>query len=568
MVIHAYRLYILIICVTLFLLSMVALAADVSVKPENTANTETDQSTKITLTYDRIPFDEVVAEIEQQSNIKIEVVPALQNELITTKIRTADWKTAIDELLKGYNRVGFINKKGETSRILVTGVSGNGKDAYSLAEGLFSYEDNNSLAEIPDHLKSLPTGSVIRIKFNKDMLKKMSIGETLSVSLPAGRFNIVHDNLILENEDEFTWIGYLEDITPKQRVILSFDEENSFGRILTPEGVFRVETSAGIDWLIDVDNAGLNPGSLKDDVQTATPVDNLLNVEDTKAATDLKAPKTPSTPFHINAIKTNKALEINKRPTNNKDSSLSAKQAITSASSARKTTIDVMVLYTDGIKKTRITNLLNITNQAYIDSQVNIHLRLVQSHRVNYTRYNLNQTALNDLSRGRKTLSNINKLRKKHGADLVTLIRPFNSNTQQGCGIAWLGGAGGRAFIASEAFSVIGDGIDDLYYCSDYSFAHEISHNMGSNHDRHNARYQGRFPYSFGYNVDGRYGTVMSYSNLELGVFSNPAITCTGQPCGVETDSPNAANNALSLSQSAASIAAFMKSAPANSNPK
>lgn len=140
----------------------------------------------------------------------------------------------------------------------MTGINGNGSDAINSPESLFHYSDNNLLQKIPDHLKILPDGSVIRINFNKSMLKNMALGDVLSLSLPAGQFNIIHDNLVLDKKGGFTWVGYLEDEFPKSRVILSFDNKNSFGRIQTPDGVFRVETSGGVDWLVDVDNAGLS----------------------------------------------------------------------------------------------------------------------------------------------------------------------------------------------------------------------------------------------------------------------------------------------------------------------
>ena len=503
---------------------------------------------------------DVAAAINQRSTIKLQIAPVLNNHLITANIQAKNWQTAMSKLLKGYNHVGFINDSGRITRILITGINSNGADAIEPRKELFSLLDDNLLQKIPDHLQKLPIESVTRIKFNKSMLKKMALGEVLSLSLPAGQFNVIHDNFMVDKNGDFTWIGYLEDTTPKNRVIISFDDKSSFGRILTPEGVFRVETSEGLDWLVDVDSAGLKPGTLKEDTKSNYPLGVELPETDGALKKGKKLQITQQTtafPFKRNRI----ATKDSKNSTEPLDDSQINYPAAMTDIKAKMVTIDVMVLYTDGLAANRINYLIATSNQAFIDSNVQIQLRLVHTQRVNYNNHNLNETALYDLSNDRSTLSEISALRETHGADLVSLIRQFDANAHQGCGIAWLGGSGGRDYIRNEAYSVISDGIDDFNYCTDYTFVHELGHNMGSTHDRQNARYYGRFPYSYGYNVDGRYGTIMSYSGMELGLFSNPNIDCLDQPCGISAELENGANNTLSLNNSAVAIAGFMKSA-------
>jgi len=260
------RLHALLIYGILSQASFIAQATPIPATPKASISSLPNETQTIVIKYTNKPFVEIAAAIEKQSNIKIQIVPFLKNHLITADIQARSWEIAIAQLLKNYNRAGFIDKNGRTSRIIVTGINGNGSDTINSPESLFNYSDNNLLQKIPDHLKKLPNGSVIRINFNKSMLKNMALGEVLSLSLPAGQFNIIHDNLVLDKEGGFTWVGYLEDAFPKSRVILSFDNKNSFGRIQTPDGVFRVETSGGVDWLVDVDNAGLSPANQGKDV--------------------------------------------------------------------------------------------------------------------------------------------------------------------------------------------------------------------------------------------------------------------------------------------------------------
>lgn len=558
MIFQENRLHALLLYGILSQASFVAQATPTPATPKASISSLPNKIQPIVIKYTNKPFVEVVAEIKKQSNIKIQIVPFLKNHLITADIQARNWEIAIAQLLNNYNRAGFIGKNGRTVRIIVTGINGNGSDAINSPESLFHYSDNNLLQKIPDHLKILPDGSVIRINFNKSMLKNMALGDVLSLSLPAGQFNIIHDNLVLDKKGGFTWVGYLEDEFPKSRVILSFDNKNSFGRIQTPDGVFRVETSGGVDWLVDVDNAGLSLANHRKDAISNHPLVSEQTDSDAKAKPEINLLKTQ--PPSIYAVNFNTTAKGFKKSTSTTSAALQNRPAAANDMPSTISIIDVMVLFTEGVQTVRIKNLVEIANQAYKDSNVQIKLRLVYAQRVNYPDQNLNETALYDLSFFRSTLSNIDALRKKHGADLVSLIRPFDSETQQGCGLAWVGGAGGRNFNPFEAYSVVSDGIDDFHYCTDYTFAHELSHNMGSSHDRENASYQGVFPYSYGYNVDGRYGTIMSYSAGELGLFSNPNIICLDQPCGIDAEQENAANNSRSLNNSAEAVAGFMKS--------
>jgi hypothetical protein len=187
-----------------------------------------------------------------------------------------------------------------------------------------------------------------------------------------------------------------------------------------------------------------------------------------------------------------------------------------------------------------------------------MRLRLVTARVVNYTETSANSTALGALTGGSGVFSNVRALRDQYGADLVTLLRPFKYAAQQTCGTSWLNGASGSMLSSYFGFSVAGDGRDGSAYCTDYAMVHEMGHNMGSSHDRANAGSPGKFPYSYGYGVSSQFGSIMSYQNPRIGIFSNPRINlCNGYPCGIDSTSPAAADNAQSLNNVAATVAAF-----------
>src|SRR5690606_26793369 len=158
------------------------------------------------------------------------------------------------------------------------------------------------------------------------------------------------------------------------------------------------------------------------------------------------------------------------------------------------------------------------------------------------------------------------------GADLVTLMRDFQHPEAVSCGVAWHLGGGKNTIhggYAPYAMSVVSDGSDGGFFCSETTYVHELGHNMGLAHDMDTAKGDdgllddpddyGTHVYSFGYRTSAAQGdffTVMAYPDEQVNeatVFSNPDITCFGFPCGIA----NQVDNARSLRQTMGIIAAF-----------
>lgn len=147
-------------------------------------------------------------------------------------------------------------------------------------------------------------------------------------------------------------------------------------------------------------------------------------------------------------------------------------------------------------------------------------------------------------------MDQVHGLRDQYGADLVALIIDNN----QYCGIAYLMTTLSPGF-ESNAFSVT------WYQCAtgNYSFGHELGHNMGCAHDRQNAS-GGVFPYSFGYRFfgqgGGQYRTIMAYApGTRIQRFSNPDVLFDGTPTGRPVGAADSAHNALSINNAASTVA-------------
>lgn len=273
-----------------------------------------------------------------------------------------------------------------------------------------------------------------------------------------------------------------------------------------------------------------------------------------------------------------------------------AEGATTSSATAYSTTdrktVDLVLGYTSGFKAhwvsdstcanigaahcesirrdntlSRLNFLVDVTNQAYVNSAVSAQVHVVRMVQVAYPDATSNESALEALTGYTESgpitpdaaFNALRAARNQYGADLVSLVRKFSDPENDGCGIAWLIGSGQSGISTADAaygYSIVGDGADGGYYCRDETLAHELGHNMGSQHDAGNAESNaGVYAYSYGYKASWYY-TVMAYGDsgqTSFRVFSNPRITyCSGYPCGTSQ-----ADNARSLNQTVPVIARF-----------
>lgn len=437
--------------------------------------------------------------------------------------------------------------------------------AQRMRTGLASLPDRGELLAYDDTRKTRREGAFTSYPIalsEAHAFRAARPGGSISLRAPDGRLiRLAYERHIEHADGNWTWIGRQADGTD---AVITFGEKAVYGSIEQRNGEpLQITTLASVPWLVQTDASRLGRGN-----------------DGRPGAGDFLLPSLPTTVARPRADAATPA-----------SAGLAMPGVSASATSAART-VDVVIGYTSGLATqlggasqaaTRMNNLIEITNQAYVNSGVDARVRLVATLQVNYADATDNNDALEKLT-GYDSDTNANippdpafsalrAAREQYGADLVSLVRAFRAPENNGCGVAWLVG-GDRSAIDSRSapfgYSVVSDGRDadgaTTYFCRDETLAHELGHNMGQAHNSEDstgdngALSYGAHTYSFGWRESspGCFYTVMSYRTADscqqaIRYFGNPSILYSGRPTGVA----DVADNARSLNQTVPLIATF-----------
>jgi len=430
--------------------------------------------------------------------------------------------------------------------------------------------DHGEFASYPGDVRRV-TGAYTwhRAAFSEAHARNAIDSGHLRLTTPDGRLlDVVYDRHVEHASGDWTWIGHLAGHEGVQTV-LTIGAEAVFGSIGQDVGLpLRLTMRDGAAWLVETDAAMV-------------------------ARLDSEATRPSRPDFHV-------PVQPRVAPRGAAATAMPAGRTASATASASPT-VDLLVGYTPGLRTaygsasavlTRINNLVDLTNTAYVNGGVAGRVRLVHAMEVNYTDTNDNGTALQEMSGYESgvgevptspAFADLRAARETYGADLVTLLRDFRDPEHEGCGIAWLLGGSLQGISAGEGwdtlgYNVVSDGTDvneedsKSYYCRELTFAHEIGHNMGAAHDQETAKGEdgildnpddyGAYTFSFGYKVGatgGNFYTAMAYGDTgQIGyiIFSTPNSTfCGGRPCGLST-----ADNVRTLNSTMPVVAGFRAS--------
>lgn len=338
-------------------------------------------------------------------------------------------------------------------------------------------------------------------------------------------------------DGNWTWIGKVDSASGEQSVVLTFGDHATFGVIPQKSGpALSIDTRHGKSWLVEGET-----------------------------------PRQASLPARSDA------LIPPRRPATGTGKAVAAPAQAKATGSARPM-IDVLVAYTPSLvsfygspsaAQTRIAFMESLANQAYVDSQANVRIRVVAKLLLDDPipdNWNLIYLITEPSTEPVKV--KIDQWRRRYGADLVSVVRGIEAIRDNGS-YGWVNGYHGNAFDPVNGFSVIGDEGPGVAG-ADFVFAHELGHNAGCHHEDGGDGEYGAYVFSRGYrgvsDSDQGFGTIMATrlpSQVRLGLFSNPRLTnCMGRPCGVAGFS----DNARSLTTAAPAVGAMIASASRTSD--
>lgn len=425
---------------------------------------------------------------------------------------------------------------------------------------LLSYPDKRKAAKQEGAYTWYPTAISEAHAF-----KAVATGEMTVPSPDGSQVKLRYERHVEEIDGNWTWIGRVVGGDPMQEAIITFGEKAVFGSIPQANGkpALSLQTRNGSVFAVQTDPSKV--------------------VSATKGHVDMMIPEAA-------ALRSSMGVAVSQSAPVSQGATMVAQ----SAPQTGANTIDVAIGYTPEFATanggasgaaTRLVFLINVGNQAFVNSDVNGYLRIVHALQVSYTNTNSNQTALSELtgSNGQSavtvpaSLAPLRTARDQYGADIAVLVRKFNTPENEGCGIAWLNGANQTAITAADApwgYAVISDGYDQgtdgkTYYCADETLVHEAAHLMGSAHDRANSTNSsgglqyGRYAYSFGYKTAaaaGNFYTVMAYGDtgqISHRIFSTPLKSTCGSGANLACGVANSEDNARSLNQTIPVVATF-----------
>ncbi len=347
--------------------------------------------------------------------------------------------------------------------------------------------------------------------------------EDIQIILPNNEKVEIIEKKIEKRKNGFTFYGYVKD-KPDSSVILTVENGYMYGKLNIGKDSYYIEPINDKSFIIAKHVKGRTP-TFEFDVETLNP-----------------------------KIIGKKSI---------------SKQSFSEIENGSK--IDILVLYTQKMYQkygnsiqALIQNFIDITNNSLKKSGVATKLNLVG------TKLFLDENVQEDIDINSalfyiKDSSTVHSLREQYKADLVSLLRVFDSDIHSYCGLGFILYNLDNYFpdwqndiqSVADAYKILGYTVVQVrpvteanpYYCYETTFAHEVGHNLGANHDRDHSTGYGAFPYSFGHDNPGVFATIMSYDSPLIDYYSNPNLTYLGEKIGVPEGEPNSADNVKTFNQ-------------------
>ena len=393
---------------------------------------------------------------------------------------------------------------------------------------------------------------------------------------PRLEFTLIIQKIEKNNSGSYSWYGELKD-TPMSRVVLVVNKNMVFGNISTRNFSYQIRhISDGVHAIYEIDPTKFPP--------TSEPITPNMKLESPLAPSgDLQKDAMYQVRTHISGgdnilVGGDGFVSQNPFPYSGQDampfsSAFTAPDSMSpsfsSSSSSPETQaddgsiIDLLVVYTAEARVAEggvsaIESLIDLaeseTNAAYSNSGVGHVVRVVAKQEISFSESGFSFSGfLNSAQDG--SISGLHDLRNDNGADLVVVLVKGDNSL---CGLAYLMNP------VSSSFAPFGYSVTQTSCATgNYTFGHEIGHNMSARHDRANDNTDGQpFNFNHGYaDNTNNFKTIMGTgSNTRIQFFSNPNVLFGGAVTGIAEGDALAADNRLTFLNTASTVANFRES--------
>lgn len=209
------------------------------------------QNQAVSLEFKQQTLYDVTNNIARKTGITFKLNAAIGQDMIDKKLKASNWKSALRQLLRGYN-YATVQEDNAIKTIFITGYEGGIKPIEDLKSGSEFRADSAS-----DDSVSINNGSdIIDVYIQTDELAELPEGDEMLIDLPVGSFTVKQKSMIKLDDGGMTWVGTMDDENQFYRLYLAQTQAGEvIGNVFTPFGIYNIETIDGQTVMVAIEQS-------------------------------------------------------------------------------------------------------------------------------------------------------------------------------------------------------------------------------------------------------------------------------------------------------------------------